>query len=391
MKKNTNLKKGKTIQDKANTKFLTNKRILIISLGFIITIVLISLTIWKILDVDFANFGKRVSHATSTRPGLLVFLILFLLIKPIIASVSATVRLIEMGIKVKWYDTLSMCFTLIFLQNITPANLVSDPFSIYWIKSHNVENSRAYCIVATNGLIYQMIQMLVTLPSFCFIAADYQNYKEADATALSFYWLMVVGFALDWFILGFFFLTSFSSHFTYVLSLSFNNVKKLLHLQYHTNEEVKQKYLREQKAKKESIEMIKHWKYTIIISLIFFVGEIWTYGAMYVSLQWIAPDNVGLPFWGIFNCANVAVTACKMFPIPGSQMALDVALKETILISGHVNNQLQPDETGPLVKDSILVFRMFSAYIPTLLGIPAFGFLCYLQFKFIKKTKKAVA
>lgn len=97
MKKNTNLKKGKTIQDKANTKFLTNKRILIISLGFIITIVLISLTIWKILDVDFANFGKRVSHATSTRPGLLVFLILFLLIKPIIASVSATVRLIEMG------------------------------------------------------------------------------------------------------------------------------------------------------------------------------------------------------------------------------------------------------------------------------------------------------
>ena len=344
------------------------------------------MTIYKILDVNFANFGKRVSDATTSRPSLLVFLIFFLLIRPIIGSVSHTIRLIEMGIKVKWYDTLSLCFTLIFLQNITPANLVSDPFSIYWIKSHNVQNSKAYCIVVTNGLIYQMVQMLVTLPSFCFIAADYASYK-IDSIALGFYWLMVVGFILDWFVLGFFFLTSFSSYFTYALSLGFNNFKKWIHLQYHTNEEVKQKYLKEQKAKKESIEMVKHWKYTFIVSLIFFSGEILTYSAMYISLQWIVPDNIGLPFWGIFNCANVAVTACKMFPIPGSQMALDIALKESILISGHINGQIQPNEIEPLVKDSILVFRMFSAYIPTLLGIPAFGFMCYLQYKIIKNKK----
>ncbi len=361
--------------------FFTKKRVIIITLCIFISVALVVLAMLYVLKIDFGALFSLFGKNATSKQGLLAILISLGLIRPLFLGIPIVIRLKQMGYKTHFWQTCLYGFILTFLTAISPANLITDPYTLFWVKSHGVNNKESYCITSVNGFICQVAQVLITVPSFCLIAARYNDFHAKDPAAEFVYWLMVCGMIIDFFILAFFFVISFSKHFTYYLSLTFNKVKKLFHLKYHTKEEVKEKYLIRAEASKTSIEMIKRWWNTFFIFAVYLVIEVITYVFVYCSVQWIAEDNISLNFGQIFNCANVAITANKMIPLPGGQVSLDMTLKWMLQVCG--GNQID-DKLAP---NSIMVYRLFCTYIPSVLGVLSFAGLCVIQYKSFKKTK----
>ncbi|MDE6477221.1 MAG: hypothetical protein K2L48_03445 [Mycoplasmoidaceae bacterium] len=68
---------------------------------------------------------------------------------------------------------------------------------------------------------------------------------------------MVIGLCIDTLSIVFFCVISFSKNLSYLLSLMFNKIKKFFHLKYHTNEQVKERYLNQKQVSREAVKLLK--------------------------------------------------------------------------------------------------------------------------------------
>ncbi|MDE6477220.1 MAG: hypothetical protein K2L48_03440 [Mycoplasmoidaceae bacterium] len=90
-----------------------------------------------------------------------------------------------MGFKSSFLQNVLYDFTMVFLWTITPANLVADPYSLFWIKSHGVSNSKSFVLVCSNGMICQTAQVMITIPSFIVVSMQYHAFVAAGTEAIS--------------------------------------------------------------------------------------------------------------------------------------------------------------------------------------------------------------
>lgn len=366
--------------------FFNKKRILILTIGFLVSFAFFGLTVKVVLNIDFSSLWKQLDTGTTLRPFFLFLLIFYALIKPLLNSITLLIRIKQLGYKSSFLQNLLYDFTNCFLAFVTPANLVSDPYALFWVKSHGISNSKSFCVICSQGVLCQTAQVLITLPSFIIISLQYTDFQTFGPQAISVFWFMVIGLVIDTLSIGFFCIASFSKNFSYVLSLIFNKTKKILHMKYHTKEQVKEQYLKQRKVTRESIELFKDWKASSLIVLVQLLIEFLNYVFMYFCIQWLVPNGVYLSFWDIFNCANVAVTANKMLPIPGGQISYEWTLKWLLTTCGHWPSQLD-GQMDDYINNSILVNRFFGTYIPSAIGIGTFIGLTVIQFKTFNKNK----
>ncbi len=366
--------------------FLNRKRIFILVIGFLLSFGFFALTILCVLKIDWTSLWNDITHNANIKPFLLTFLILFTFLRPLLNSLTILVRLKKMGFKSSFLQNVLYDFTMVFLWTITPANLVADPYSLFWIKSHGVSNSKSFVLVCSNGMICQAAQVIITIPSFIVVCMSYHAFIAAGTEAISVFWLMVIGLCIDTLSIVFFCAISFSKNLSYLLSLIFNKIKKFFHLKYHTNEQVKERYLNQKQVSREAIELLKDWKCTTLVFLIQLVVEFITYSFMFACIQWIVPVGEKLSFISIFNCANVAVTANKMIPLPGSQVSLEWTLKTTLNVCGKLPKNIS-DLTN-VVNNSILINRFFTSYLPSLVGIGSFIWLTIIQVRKYSRPSK---
>ncbi len=385
---NTKKTPKKEFSEVAQQPFFTKKRIIILCVGLLVSCAFFALTIKVVLSIDFASLWNQLGTGTDLRPFFLFLLVSYIFIRPLFNSITLLIRIRQLGYRSTFLQNLLYDFTICFLSFVTPANLVSDPYALFWVKSHGISNSKSFCIICSQGILCQTAQVLITIPSFIIISLQYSSFQGFGPEATSVYWLMVIGLIIDTLSIGFFCIASFSKNFSYVLSLTFNKIKKILHMKYHTKEQVKEKYINQRKVTRESLELFKDWKASSLIVIVQLFVEFLNYAFMYFCIQWIVPNGINLSFWDIFNCANVATTANKMLPIPGGQISYEWTLKWLLTVSGNWPTQIQSDMQS-YINNSILVNRFFGSYAPSAIGIGTFIGLTVLQFKTFGKNNNS--
>ena len=228
-----------------NKSFLNTKNIILITLGIILSIVFISLTFIFVLDIKWDALFVQIKNAfTGGRfAGLwLISLLLFLVCRYFFTYIVFTTRLKKIGIKVSFSQKLLYTLTIWFLQGVTPANFVTDPYTVFWLKTQGLPTHKASALVLSTVSIWQLVQIIVTLPSFVFICMEYSSLIESKGGIYTF-WIMVVGLLFDFISLGFLILCMINKHIHMYVSMFFNKIKKILHLKYSTKEEIREKYL----------------------------------------------------------------------------------------------------------------------------------------------------
>lgn len=279
--------------------------------------------------------------------------------------------------------------TCVFLVAVTPANFVSDPYTIYWVKSHGVSTSKASALTACNALLWEIAQLIITMPSLIWMCVRWQdifgnNAYDSAAGRLVFIF-MFIGITVDFVGLAVMLIVGFNRKLHYSLSRLFNRVKKFLHLSYHTKEQTYQTYVVEAKLQREFILLLKMWKSSIAILIVVFFTEVYLYVAVFLSVRFIANATYTLSFWEIFNVANVTTTANRFVPLPGNELSIEWIMKEFmytkiggITADPNVHNRADIEK---LVDHSIIIWRCWTSYFPAIIGVFGFGSLTATQIK----------
>ena len=381
-------KLAKTLEAKSSNTFFDKKKIIIFSVGLVLTIALLAVTFKFVLDIDYAHLFESLSGGLRDRVWI-VFVVLALgSCKLFLTNVSVVIRLQKLGYKVALWEYILFSFSYTFIQSVTPANFVSDPYIMFWIKTKKASNAEAYAITTTNTLVWQLVQLLITLPSFAMVAPLYDCFEGFKGQLI--YWLMICGALLD--ILGsaLFIVLCFSKRISYWLSVAFNWCKKMLRIQYHTKEQSRQSYLIEGRASRLAKNTLFQWKDTIIITLLIASVIVAQYSLFYFATLWITPkDFTVLDFTDVFNCANVALTANKMIPLPGSTLSLELSLQE-MLKAIHKSQGTGESGIEQIASDAVLTFRTFYTYIPAIIGIFTFSGLTFIQYRIFKYKNKTL-
>lgn len=303
-------------------------------------------------------------------------------------AITITIKLKRLGYQVKFWDKVMYATTISFLRTVTPANFISDPYTIFWLKTHGISTSKASAITVCNDLLWETAQLFITLPSFIWIITKWQDIFGSNVSdpqnGLIVFILMLIGITINFIALAFMIISGFSRKLHYLTSRIFNRFKKLLRLSYHTKEQTYQTYVVDAKLQKEFLIMLKFWKTTIIILLIVIINEFYLYFTIVWSLQYLAcwdaaPFYINNNNWfRFFNVANVTTTANRFVPLPGGELSIEWIMQEFM---SRVGGLPKNEEAQHLINNSIMVWRCWSNYLPAIIGIFGFGSLTISQIK----------
>jgi len=391
-------KNSKPIEASAEKNFMSKRNIFLIVFGLLIALLIIGLTIKYILNIDFNQLGKSMREGFSHSLGYLWFflLILYTIINIAYNSLALIPRMKHLGIKVPFYEWILMSITISFLKAVTPANLVSDPYTIFWLRTRGCPTSKATSLTFTNTFLWEAAQICITLPSLIFLTINHYSIMHfsngnIDPQGISVFVFMWVGFGIDIFGIFIMYLLCTSKRLHYRLSTIFNWFKKKLHMKYHTKEETAEKYKVKAVMKQDFIIFMKDWKGSLIVFLIWFGCEFVSYSAVSWSLNFVQYVN-GIPYkvdyWTAFHCANLAFTANKLNFLPGGEGGIQWFLQVLIQSVGHFAKNYSPQNRWSIVTNNgIIVWDAFRNLIPGAIGIIGMIVLTIRQVKQYKKSK----
>ena len=361
-----------------NKSFLDKKKFIIISFCIIISIILIILTLLYALKIDFANFFRDVHQAinnNSLAPLWLTLLVLYIPFKLYSQVTIYIVRIRRLGIKVKFWESLLYTLTVSFLTAISPANFLVDSYNAFWLKTRNIEMYKVSAITICTMLTAHAMQILVTIPSYIIVCINYNLFINSGVeTASWIFWFVTVGLIVDLCSLFVLIITGTSRHVHLWISLLWNKIKKTLHMPYLPKHHVVFRYVSQAIMKKEFKRLFADLKITIYCVIVCIINEIFFYFTAVFALKFILPKDAHMSIFGVFNSANVAITANKFIPIPGGEYTSEQFLSVFCQVLGKIDRT--PAEIENYVNNSVLVWRFDTTYLLSMIGF--FGFVVYL-------------
>ncbi|EDT87957.1 MAG: UPF0104 family protein [Ureaplasma parvum] len=374
------------------TSFWTKKNICFLIIGLIVCLLMIIISILFILDIDFQNLFIKINHSLKTiKLAILWLLILisFIFFRAFMFIVIAVIDTYKNQIKIAWWKWILYSFSLIFLNAVTPFSVGSEPFSIYFLNKNGYHNlKKVSALLLVSSTFYELGQVIVTVPSFIYINYELITYAVNNKTSLPFYYyLAVVGIIADLCMTAIYFVLGFSKKLHFRLVLIYNWVKKLFKLKYLTKIELIQKNNQNISFKAFYLYYFKTLRVSLLAFVIGVVYNIGIYALMYISYRLVEPKPHNI-FFDLFNYTNIAVTATNFVPLPGSEGSIQFMLR--VFLTNDQNqiryamNWLSTQD----INNIIFIWRMFSIYLGSLIGMFGFGyFLIFDLYKFIKKAK----
>ena len=153
----------------------------------------------------------------------------------------------------------------------------------------------------------------------------------------------------------------------------------LIRMSYKTKEDMKIKYVKKAVFKEEFIEEMRNYKFYIFVLIGNVLWNVFLYSSMYFSFELSGSlENISFSDW--FNYTNIAVTANNWIPIPGAEGTLQILIITFINgINTNVDNVFREN-----VNNIIFVWRMFTFYLPAVIGMICFPISAGLFYKNIK-------
>lgn len=406
--------KAEESNKKKDKGFFTVRNFVLISFFSIVAIAIIVCTVLFITPIQWDKLGETIASGFVTKIGILWFVLLIFYFAYSIFTNYATLwlRIRKLGYKIPQWEYWLYAAATSFLRAVTPT-LFTDPYTIFWLKTHGISTSRATSLMFSNTLIWQIIQFTVTFPSFVMVLI----YRDQMLyTGLANNWeyilafsLLCAGIVIDAFSIAFMVMLNLSKKMHSGMSKVFNWIKKKLHMKYHTKAEIEKKYKEQATIKRDFINYMKDWKTTILVFVTFTLNELVLYFAVVWALYFVKNVSytvsdvaqnfvVTFSFGWAFNCANVTFTAARLaFLIPGGEGAQQWLLSRFLDQLGSpvfdpVPTEDIKNEIQHIVSNNgILVWRVFGNYLPAFVGLAAMIGLTVKQVGQYKKNKTLVA
>lgn len=383
-----------TIEEKAESKSFFNKRnMVIIILTSLLSLALVVVTVLFIMDMSWGTFFTNIGNGLVLPLGWLwlLLLILFAIFSIVYNFIPIWIRLRELGIKIKAWQYFTMALSVSFLKGVTPANFVTDPYMIFWLKTQGVSTSRATSIIFSNAFIWQCAALLIHIPSFIIIMLKANILiSMLGAGGMTLVVLMGIGIFIDVVGVLVMILLCFSKKAHYVVSSIFNWFKKKLHLKYHSKAEIAEKYEKRATIKNDVIGYFQHKFDTVIIVLLLASYELVVYFTLSSAL---AIMNQGGEFSFdvllVYHSANMAFNANRLNLIPGLAAGLEASLLYMLKVLGGISGGVDDKQQLEFISQGIFLWRTFYTYFPAVIGLFGFGGLTIYHVRSYKKKKGA--
>lgn len=382
----------KTIEEKANKNFFNKRNIILIILTSLISLGLVFVTVMFIMDMNWSTFFTNIGSGLTHELGWLwlTLLIAFVIISFVYNYFPVWIRLRELGIKIKAWQYFVFALSISFLKGVTPANFVTDPYTIFWLKTQGVSTSRATSIIFSNGLLWQSAALLIHLPSFIVIMtkADILLSTLNPAGAIALIVFMSIGIFIDAVGVLVMVLLCFSKKAHFVLSSIFNWFKKKLHMKYHTKAEIEEKYKTRATIKNEVISYYRHWGDTVVVVLVLALYELMIYFSISPSLMLVNNGDYQFDVIAAYHSLTMAFNANRLNLIPGLGVGLEASLLWLLKVLGGIQGG-DSDSQKEFLSQGIFVWRSFFTYFTAVIGLFGFGTLTVYHVSSYKHKKGA--
>lgn len=382
----------KTIEEKSNKNFFNKRNIILIILTSLISLGLVFVTVMFVMDMNWSSFFSNIGSGLTLQLGWLwlTLLILFVIISFIYNYFPVWMRLRELGIKIKPWQYFVFALSISFLKGVTPANFVTDPYTIFWLKTQGVSTSRATSIIFSNGLLWQSAALLIHLPSYIVIMAkaDILLSTLTSAGAIALIVFMTIGIFIDAVGVLVMILLCFSKKAHFVLSSIFNWFKKKLHLKYHTKAEIEEKYKTRATIKNEVISYYKHWGDTAIVVLVLASYELMIYFSISPALMLVNNGDYEFNVVAAYHSLTMAFNANRLNLIPGLGVGLEASLLWLLKVLGGIQGG-DSESQKQFLSQGIFVWRSFFTYFPAVIGLFGFGALTAYHVRSYRHKKGA--
>ncbi len=325
-----------------------------------------------LMDVDIPMMFSAIAKSFNKSPTTVLFILLILLF-PILKSVGMIMvvrpKLKDMGFKISWLEYISLTIKLIVLNCITPFATGSEPYLIYWITSRTGSIKLGNLISLINGIGGNIAETLITIPAFIIVSMHYDT-LTTDLNGMIVYWFVVGGLCINILVLSFFIFLALSKKMHYFISLCSNWILKKMHRKYLTKQEIYQKYIVEAEFRNMVVEVFKQWKYLTLSAVGYAIYSLYFYLTMVFSFVVGTGDfnffNNSEGFFGLFNIANVSITASNFIPVPNGEGTIPLAL--SVLLHNFFNNDPSINVFINEIPNSVMIWRLFTTYVP-LIGL----------------------
>lgn len=386
--------------------FFTKKRIFLISLFFLIVIGLISITIIFVIapDLDLGKLGGSIKGSFNYDPEFAIVLVLllcfYIFVRAFMNAYPFILRLKQAKIKVKTFDLVIFSFFYSFILMISPSSLLTDPYAVFWLRTKNVSLHKASAITINNDFLSTIVSLILSWPSIIYmgVSGTLGSLLNNGFVGRFIFIFVFVGMAIDVVVLGFLFAFGFSKRIHMFTSLTFNKIRKIFKMNYLTKSQIVEKYMKEAVMRQEFVWMIKDFKGSLIIFLVTLIGFFYMYMCIYLGMRMVNNDiTCRISFIHVFSAINVANSANKFIPSPSGQGTMEMCLIQMLKNSNAftklnnindvggsftweywsqwINDPKNTDPIGQqqyidnIVNGSTLIWRIFTTYLPGIVGI----------------------
>lgn len=368
----------KNFETKDNKKFLSKKNIIIMSVFFIVLIILSVCVSVFFLGIKFETIASLTEQKFTNQKLLWLFLVLFSMIYIILWNSFYLYRFSrEYGLKAKWYEWFVFGIVSIFFNSITPFSLGGEPYKVYWLNKHGLDTRKSWLVISSTTIFWSFTQIVLTWPSFIYVSTKYDIISQTSDGLVA-YWFTFGGMVVDLAMFSSIFLLSYSKKCHVVINTVWNWVLKKLGRPYKTKQQIIEEFKINESFKKDYINEMKKWKNVIFQFIGTTIYSLAYYFGVYFSFRLVDIDL--FTFSNIFNVTNVAWTANNFIPIPGGEGTIQIILQK-FLIAFQPNVTTSSEE----INAAIFVWRSFTFYIPTIIGLLVCPYVVYNHFKKPKK------
>ena len=374
-------------------RFFTKKRIIIGIFLSIFSITFISLLSIFAFDINFNEIGTLFNKGIENWGLSIALVFFFLLFIFTFYSMWAKIFVLKKrlystsSIRIKWYEWISFAAVSTFIAVITPFAIGSEPYNIFWFKSKGVPISDISVIVASNGFLNSLSQIIITWPSFFIIASDYSAFSS-NSFWLAAFWLGFMGLIFD--LLGFLMwgFLGYSRRVHFWVNYIFNFFKKKMKMNYLTKDEIYEKFRTNAIFKKQFVSLFKDYKITSMVIIIGLFWNIFFYSTLLLAFLLIQDRSIHMDYFNLFNYVNVATTANNWVPIPGGEGTLQMLLTWFITPDMIASNPGLPADTDwtTFSNSGIFIWKFATSYIPTL----CFALFIPLEMKMLHNRKSYI-
>jgi uncharacterized membrane protein YbhN (UPF0104 family) len=218
---------------------------------------------------------------------------------------------------------------------------------------------------------------LLSIPSLIYITINYSNIHASGKDF--FFWLCIIGTAIDIIVFSFTVLIGFSTTLQYYIARFINFIKRIFKMKCQTKEEIRHHIYEEKAIRLEVIKLLKCYWLSFGITGLLFITFFTNYLVIYFAFRLLnlGENNLnGVEFWSTFNIVNSSSTASRFIPIPGQSFTTEGIIVNFLQVEklNIFDWKVQPssNDLSKFVSDGVLIWRMWVLYIPALVGVPFF-------------------